>query len=332
MPGKIANIPRKIADVAIVGAGPAGLAAAIYLARAGWNIMLIERSHVGGLLRNANAVENYPGLEKPLKGDLLADIMAKQVKSLGVRITKGDVSVMRRMKTCMRMGFALGISKETIRAQNVIIATGTRPVLYRLPGIETIKSRLFYEPADLLKKDIIDKRVVIIGGGDAAFDYALNLRAAGTDVAVVCRGRTKCLPLLKKRALELGVLLLENYTPLNIVKDRTWGGVFILQIKGTGNIVSLPGDYLLAACGREPVMPALDGIELKKKNAVDTGVPGLYLAGDLIRGTKRQVGIAVGDGILAAMLADERLRKIKAKGTGMVPISGCAERRYNICG
>jgi len=289
------------------------VAAAIYLHRAGLAPLVLERGELGGLLRNANLVENYPGFAGGIGGLELVERFSKQLDMLDIRVTKADVEMVSRSHGA----FCIESDAGEFSARSLIAAMGTRPKKVRLRGSkELLGSKVFDELVDMPLAHIRGRRTIVVGGGDAAFDYSLNLVGRGCDVTIISRSEPKCLSLLRARAEASGVDLVVGAAP-EIVKDRIPGALLQCRI-GKGR-AEYAADYILLACGREPNIEALSP-ELRKmvKSApriIETNVPGLFLAGDVVRGTHRQTAIAVGDGVRAAMLVEEYLRRRKGRGS-----------------
>lgn len=293
-----------IPDVAIVGGGPAGISAAIYLKRAGLSPLVIERDRIGGLLLNANLVENYPGFPEGISGRSLVELLKKHLDRWKVEVTRSEV---RRIVP--RKGvFQLDISEEEIESSAVILATGTRP---REAGISGERSflgkRIFYEIRDLPDRNGLD--YLIVGGGDAAFDYAMNLSEKAGRIDIVFRPpRPNCLGLLLERTREKGNI---NIHPCTVPKSFGERGKRIsLSCQARRKKKEFEADYALIACGREPELPVVEGLSyaLTERESCETEVPGLYIAGDLRSGKHRQVGIAIGDGLRAAMFVADFLK------------------------
>ncbi len=289
-------------DVVVIGAGPAGIAASIYLKRAGFEPFVIEKGEIGGLLLNANLVENYPGFPGGISGRELVEIFNEQISRLGIEVTKGRVS-----KVIPQDGnFVIYVDETDIISRSLIVASGTEPKALDIPGeFELSKRKLFYEIKDIPPRTKNDT-YVIIGGGDAAFDYALNLSSEVNSVDIIFKGKhPKCLPLLSER-----VAAIENIRPHPNILPRSFeehDGIVTKCISASQEI-EFTSDYALVACGRKPnidFMPELEEIKVKEDGGCD--IPGLFIAGDVKRGKKRQTGIAVGDGILCAMSAVEFL-------------------------
>jgi thioredoxin reductase len=295
-----------INDVAVIGAGPAGMSASIYLKRAGFEPLLFERDRVGGLLLNANLVENYPGFPGGITGSNLVSLFEKQQSDHGINVLRNAVLTVLKEEDVFRIRTENG----DFLSRTVIVATGTRPKKVSIDGIDELPDgRIFYQVSDVPSIQN-GKRFIVIGAGDAAFDYALNLSANGCNVRIVMRARDpKCIPLLEKRArADPNIEILGDTNPISI---RFENNTLHLDCESGGKEIVLQSDYLLIACGREPNMDLLhtDIGERIEKTGDQTKVPGLFLAGDVLRGDFRQVGIAVGDGIVAAMQATLFLKK-----------------------
>ena len=289
----------------IVGAGPAGLSAAIYLQRAGFGPLVLERDIPGGLLRRASVVENYPGFPGGIAAARLADLFLEQFRDLGGEVMKASAD---RLSRCDDGTYAIATSAGTHRSDAVIVATGTKARSIDIDGSRAAGShRVFHDILDLLDSARPGERVTIYGGGDAAFDHGLNLVGEGFEVAIVCRSKARCLPLLRVRADRAGIRVVEGRPITRVVGGERLG----LEIEGVGMIKT---DRLLMACGREPRLDLLDpSLIARFMNGDGTSMPsapGLYLAGDVVAEGRRQVGIAVGSGLTAAMMADRYLRGI----------------------
>lgn len=284
----------KSSKVAIIGAGPAGLAAAIQLQRYGLDPVLLERKHVGGLLLNANLVENYPGFPGGISGPALAALFERQAHEIGVEVNRAEVSSLGYRGKA----FEITTSNGMVRADIVVVATGTKPKTltgFEVPG--HLKDRLFYEVYPLLGLE--GKHAAIIGAGDAAFDYALNL-AVKNNVTILNRGsRVRCLPLLQERAAASGRIRYREQTAVSAMWKNAAGGLQ-LTCSGPAGEHNLDADFLLAAIGREPQIDFMTGFLTSQPDEL-VRLGKLHLIGDVQNDIYRQTTIAVGDGVMAAM-------------------------------
>lgn len=272
---------KRYTEVTIVGGGPAGIAAAIELHRLGFKPLLIERDRLGGQLRAARHILDYPGFSHGIKGVVLAERMAAQVQSLGVEVIEDDVV---SIQSCDK-DFDVSLKNTALKSRCVIVAIGQRPKSPGLPFETKLNSsRVWHYPVpdDVPHKD---KDILIIGGGDAAFDEALSFADGGARTVLAMRGdNPKAMPQLVKMAEQ------EN---IQIIKRAK-----ISAIKFDGNRFQYDDmrfDHVVVCVGKTP--------DLTIMNELDDNVDGVFLAGDCARGLDRHVALAVGDGVAAAYKA-----------------------------
>ena len=279
-------------DTLIVGAGPAGLAAAVQLRRYGRTMHILEAARPGGLLWNANRVENYPGFANGVSGPTLARMFVRQLGA--ERITRQAVLELRWEADCFRAVTSQGV----YTGRTAVIASGTKP--RPLSGFaipEELRGRVSYEVAGLLT--VNGQRVIIVGSGDAAFDYALSLGRRNS-VIILNRGeRVKCLPLLWDRAQACTAIQYRPNTTIQRLVSSVEGGMTVECSSSSGQMI-FQADTLIGAIGREPQIDFVSGPLLERMADFETrGI--LHLVGDVKNGIFRQSAIAVGDGIRAGM-------------------------------
>jgi len=288
--------------VVIIGAGPAGLAAALQLQRQGIPPLLLERHKVGGLLNNAYWVENYPGFVEGISGPDLVDLFRRQVERLGVIINSEEVTAVKYQDKIFR----IVTNKREITAKILVAATGTKAKSFP-PGVFSgkLEGKIYSEVYPLLKEE--GKTILIVGAGDAALDFALNL-ASKNQVIILNRGsRIKGLPLLWKRVRKNDSIKYFPEMEIEKIIGSEKGSVAVLARSGSKSKNFKP-DYLLTAIGREPELGFADAEFIKQAEKLqDQKV--LYLIGDLQNGAFRQTSLAVGDGIRAAMEIEQKWRK-----------------------
>ena len=310
-------------NILIIGSGPAGLTAAIQLKRFGLTSVLLEKDSVGGLLRNANLVENYPGFPNGIPGPKLIALFEKQMRNIDVKVTYREVVKLDFVDDW----FTVEVGRVSIPATQertryltcvtapvplqpyhyVIIATGTKPKAIPIEIPPQLRKRVFSEVYPLFEARY--KQVVVIGAGDAAFDYALNL-AKKNAVTILNRGSdASCLPLLWERAQETRrITYMAETTVSGVEADETGDRLVVECVTNdpTGHC-SLVTDYLLFAIGREPQTDFLsEHVKMQAPALIESGK--LYFVGDVHNSPFRQTAIAVGDGLLAAMQIYEKVR------------------------
>lgn len=287
-------------EVVIIGAGPAGVAAAVQLSRSGMDFMLLEKKSVGGLLNSASCVENFPGFPDGIKGKDFVGLLASHLKKFNIDPLFDEVLSVEFKKN----NFEVTTKSNLIKSRYLIAASGTkaRPVPFSVP--EEVSCRVHSEIESLL--GLSGLNIAVVGGGDAAFDYALNL-CAGNKVYILCRSSPRCLPLLYNRARDCKkIKVFENIEiekagllrPFRARNDNIYG--ISIQYKTEGKSCNLDVDHVLFAIGREPEASYLKDFDLNDIEVLERKGR-LVLCGDIKNGQARQAVIAAGDGLKAAM-------------------------------
>ena len=295
----------KIFPVVIIGAGPAGLTAAMQLERQGISPVVLERNLVGGLLLNANLVENYPGFVEGISGPDLAELFSRQAERLGVTVSQEEV-----LSVEIKSGiFHIVTNKREIRAGILVAASGT--IAKTLPPdllTGNLDGKVFTDVYPLLEEK--EKTILIVGAGDAALDYALNL-ARLNQVIILNRGtRIKGLPVLWDRVQMRSAI---DYFPdveITGIAGTDDGRINILAKTGAQQNC-YTGDFLITAIGRVPEWGYAEEKLLKKIDQLQEEGK-IYLIGDLHKGPYRQSALAVGDGNHAAMEIGQSFEKEKS--------------------
>ncbi len=284
---------KRAYDVIIIGAGPSGISSAIQLKRYGTDFLLIEKNCIGGLLKNASLVENYPGFPKGISGLKLISLFKKHLSELGIRIKKETVLNVTRKQN----QFFVRTNKAIYNSNYLIIASGTKQKNFIASGSSAVD--IYYDVYELFS--VRNKNIAVIGGGDAAFDYAVSMGRRGNSVSIIQRGsKPRCIPALLKIVSKMKNI--SYYCDLKIVriyKDRKK----ILIDCGKNRIFK--ADYLVAAIGREAQLDFIGKGEIKIFNKEKDRT--VFFIGDVKNGIYRQSGIGIGEGIKAAMVISKKL-------------------------
>lgn len=289
----------------VVGAGPAGCAAAVQCARLGAPVRLFDRSgRAGGLIANGFLVENYPGLERPLPGPAFAARLAEHLSRFGVEVERDRLLGLEPDGG----GWSCRFDGAVVRCRSAILCTGTVARPFAVDGDPGLVQRaVFHEARELLAAIPSPRRVIVIGGGEAAFDYALTLADGGAEVTIAIRGAA---PRARGR---LARLVAENpsirvaratrVTALDETEDRV-----LARAISEGREERWEADGILAAVGRIGTAEELAAALVDDAPVLPlTPRPGLFICGDARSGSLGQAGIAVGDGLRAAAGAVGRI-------------------------
>jgi thioredoxin reductase (NADPH) len=290
---------KTIREIIIIGGGPAGITAAIQLQRYGCDPLLFEKRELGGLLWNANLVENYPGFPNGVRGEKLIGLMQKQVERLDVQVKREEVLEVKKDGN----GFSVETENAVYESKYLVVASGTKSQPMPVVISPEARAKVFTEVWPLLNEE--EKQIVIVGAGDAAFDYALNLSKKRNNVTILNRGETvKCLALLFDRAAqEARIRYRARVAVSRIVLDET-----ATRLKVQCDAENVEADYVLFAIGRVPNRDFLsEEIRRRETELVQSGQ--LYFVGDVKNELFRQVAIAAGDGLRAAMQIYSRITK-----------------------
>ncbi len=289
-------------QVIIIGAGPAGTAAAIQCRRLGVTPILLDRAGAaGGLAENAYSIENYPGLPEPLGGPEFAEKLRIHLNRFDLAVERSDVTgIMKNGE-----GFSVTCDCGVLDAWAVILASGTEPNRLGLAGETELDGEyLFYEVRALLRRRPNPREVIIVGGGEAACDYALTLTGAGAAVHLVVRSNR-----LKARGRLADAVRYSAAIRISYETRCEWiasSSPLTVRLAGaaTGSVPEWSAEALLVAVGRRSAATRLlEHPRVPMSDSVAGLTAGLFVAGDARNGSLGQIGMAVGDGIFAAAAA-----------------------------
>ncbi|MCX6581794.1 MAG: NAD(P)/FAD-dependent oxidoreductase [Candidatus Aminicenantes bacterium] len=285
-------------DVAVIGAGPAGIAAAIQLRRNNIDFLLFEKDRPGGLLKNAHRVENYPGFPNGIPGAQMVTLLQEHLDSYRITPLYETVEALEYLGE--EKLFLITTSTAAYYSRVVVAASGASP--RRVDAVDALplplRENIFYEVFPILKER--GKRVLIIGADDEAFDYALNLGSYNNEIIIAMPGQqVKALPwLIDKAAANPRIVFSKNVEIKGISAGKTKNLCITFSTRGERTEGEV--DYLIVAAGREPQRVFYNPLLITRAKELKT-VGRLYEIGDLANGSYRQAAIACGNGIRAAM-------------------------------
>ncbi len=288
-------------STAIIGAGPAGIAASIQLARGGTDFVIFEKGSMGGLLNNAFLVENYPGFPDGISGPELVKLFKRQFDKYAIELIKSEVEKVD-YKDCL---FRIETAQRVFMAVTLIVASGSSPRPLESAVIDAgAMERIFYEITPII--DETGKNVAIIGGGDTACDYALNLARQNKIFLIQRNSESRCaIPLAERARIHSNITRCSGYIIKNIVRHSD--GRLGIECAGHPADTFPPFDYVVIGIGRNPCDTFLSYNIMNRMIELESdGL--LHRIGDVANGRYRQTAIACGDGLLAAMKIHEKLR------------------------
>jgi thioredoxin reductase (NADPH) len=294
-------------DAAIIGGGPAGLTAGLYLTRSKMRTILLEKGPVGGPMINYELIENYPGFSSGISGAKLASELMKQASQYGLQIESAEVKRISAYSNGIYIDCGSGVGYMSKLA---IIAGGSRPKKLGLPKEDFFRDKGLFHCALCDGNKYENKVVVVCGGGDSGVTEALNMARLASHVVILeAKPALTCNAVLKERALANSNIQIRCGTRVeDILGSKHIEGVQILNEQGKEEILEAEG--LLIHIGQDPNTDYLDDLvpldplgQIIVNAQMETGVPNILAAGDIRAGSPMQISTAVGDGATAAITA-----------------------------
>lgn len=287
----------KFRTVSIIGAGPAGIAASIQLRRSGVEFFLFERSKIGGLIINGCLIENYPGIPGGIRGDRFAALLDNQLKSFDINPVFSNVEELYFVKE--KNVFRILTDKNEYFSDYIIAATGTNPDIPEImSGSKSNVRKKLYSDISILR-EVRNSSILIIGGGDAAFDYALSLSGSNSVTIAYRNSKYKALDLLVERAMKSEKISLKTRTKLESIVIGVNNNLEAV-LKINEKKIMKEFDLMVFAIGRHPANELFKNI-IRKGSGFSFDKERIILAGDVKNGNFRQAVIAAGEGLYAAM-------------------------------
>ena len=327
-------------DVVVIGGGPGGMTAALYAGRARLKTLLIEKSLIGGMATYTSEIENYPGFVDPIGGIELMNIFDKQFRRFGVDVKLTDV----REVTVECDTKIVSTFRTDYVAKAVVIATGNKP---RLTGAKNEEKFLsdkgisFCATCDAARNQ--DKRVMVIGSGDAAIEEGMFLTKFAREVIVSVihdEGTMDANKVAQEKALaNPKMTFMWNTVVDSFEGDEMLKSVVLKNIK-TGKLEDVAVDSCFLFIGYVPNTKMFEGfVDMTKRGYIktnedmETSRAGFYAVGDCREKTLRQVATAVGDGAVAGFMAEKYVEELDyvqkeifgAKGLVMAAVYNAVE-------
>ena len=302
----------KIYDVVIIGGGPGGYSAALYCARSGMSVLVLEKLSPGGQMATTGQVDNYPGFEDGIDGFELGEKMKKGADRFGAETAFDEV---------IRVDLKAEPKKITTTAgelltKTVVIATGASPRELGLPEEKKLRGRGVAYCAVCDGMRYKDKTVVVSGGGNSAAEDALFLAKICKKVYLVHRRDALRASMVYQNALkDSPVEFLWNSRIEEILHEKKVTGVRLADVK-TGEEREIACDGVFVAIGRVPDTAVFEGqVERNEQGYIiadettRTNVPGVFAVGDVRTKPLRQIVTAASDGAVASKFIEEFIQK-----------------------
>lgn len=302
---------KKIYDMIIIGGGPGGYTAALYAARAGLDVVVVEKLSAGGQMALTHQIDNYPGFEEGIDGFSLAQKMMQGAQRFGAKTILAEVQTVDLQQNPK----VVETTEGAIHGRTVVLATGAGPRELGVPMEKELTGRGVSYCATCDGMFYRGKTVVVVGGGNSAAAEAATLSRIAEKVILVHRRdslrATKIYhePLMQAKNLEF----CWDSQVMELLHDGRLTGVKIRNLR-TGAEEVLPCDGLFVSIGRVPATDLVAGqLALDEQGYVDanenceTNIPGVYAIGDVRAKAVRQIVTAVADGAVAVHHAESYL-------------------------
>jgi len=308
---------EKIYDVVIIGAGPAGMTAAIYASRAGLSTLMVERGVPGGQMVNTEEVENYPGYDSILGPDL-SNKMFEHTKKFGAEYAYGDI---KGIEITGDYKIVKAGNKE-YKTRTVIIATGAEYKKLGVPGEAEYSGRGVSYCAVCDGAFFKDRRLVVVGGGDSAVEEGIYLTRFASKVTIIHRrDKLRAQKILQDRAFSNEKIdFIWNHTVKEIKGENGKVSSVLLTSTVDGTEQEIETDGVFIYIGMVPLSKPFEDLGITNESGyivtnehMETRVPGVFAAGDIREKELRQIVTATNDGSIAAQSAQKYIEELNEK-------------------
>ncbi len=302
-------------DIIIIGGGPAGLSAAIYCGRSLRKTLVLEKQVFGGQIINADIIENYPGFADPIVPGELMEQMVKQAQRFGVLLENDEVTAVRPENNLWRVD----VYNDHFTAKALIYAAGSKHRFFGVDGEKELLGRGVSVCATCDAPFFLNRKVAVLGGGDTALAEALHLAKFASVVFLIHRrDQLRAEKILQERVFkndkikvlwDMQVLAFKGGHKLEGIelKNKKTSKVEVMAVDGAFLAIgTIPNTELIANYARHD-----DGGYIATDISLSTESTGLFVAGEVVRGNRRQVAISAGMGVQAALSCEDYLSSLE---------------------
>ncbi|HHV82508.1 MAG TPA: thioredoxin-disulfide reductase [Tepidanaerobacter syntrophicus] len=303
-------------DVTIIGAGPAGLSAGLYAARAKLSTIIIEKMYPGGQAAMTYRIENYPGFSDGIGGAELAEAMKSQAEKFGAKILNNGVVKIVKEDNIFKI---ILDNDDNVKAKTVILAAGASAKKLDVKGEIEFTGRGVSYCATCDGAFYANKTVAVVGGGDTAIEEALFLTRFASKVYVIHRrNQLRATTILQERAFQNSKISFVWDSVVDEIRGKDTVNEVVVKNVKTGELESISVDGIFVAIGQSPLTDFVKDIVLLDNQGyiitderMMTNVPGIFAAGDIRQKPLRQIITAASDGAVAAVEAERFIESMQ---------------------
>lgn len=302
-------------DLLIIGGGPAALTAAIYSSREGLNVQVVEKSAIGGLISTSDFVDNYPGFEDGISGYELVRKIEAQARKFGAKIDYGEATSVSKNDDG---SFEVIIDGAKVLARSVILAMGNSYRQLNISSEEQFIGRGIHFCATCDGAFYKDKKIVTVGGGDTAVQESLFLTKF-SKVTMLVRNKLSAqkflLDRLAKAEADGKIEIILGAQIAEFIGENGKLSSISINTKEESKEMSVDGVFEFVGLDPNTEFLTNSGVKLSESKAIlandqlETNLPGLFVAGDVIEGAEKQAIVAAASGAKAAIQAGQYLQK-----------------------
>jgi len=310
---------RSFYDVIIIGGGPTGLTAAIYLAREGFETLVIERGALGGQAGMTQSMENFPGFDQGIPGSEFADRLGRQARRFGVEILQAsEVKQVEREESgymCVTTR-----NKKSYGSKAILIATGAHYRRLGVPGEDNLVGSSVHFCATCDGAFYLGKNLLVVGGGNSGFEEGLFLTKFAKNVDIVeFFPKVNASKILQEKVASMpNMKVTLNHEVIELkMNERKRLQSVIVKDRGTGEVKEWIYDGMFIFIGLDPNSELMkDKVDLDSRGFIitdktlQTRIKGVFAAGDVRSGSTKQAAAAAGEGATAALMIRDYLKEV----------------------